>query len=757
MNRAGSTRPGSRAPPAVARRGRTRTEAAGSIRLVPRGFPSYAASRQVNWPLLSLVAVVAISVAIDLWWLHGFRGGYPLDIDESRYLELGLRLSDGLTSGGPVAFWHVWSAQHDFGPLLPLISVPVYLVLGHTVLGGLATQLVFFVVLVVSSYGIGTRLTSRTGAALVAVVVACTPAVIDFSRTYQFAITDAAVLAATTYALLASEAFTRRGWSLLWGVLLGLIPLARTMAIAFMPAQLLAAVWLVSARPGVGPPQASGLRQPRLLNLGIALALGVITAATWLAKSWHSVYSYLTNFGYGAQSAHFSSSGSRLTVGYWTREAVNAVREDIYLPLAALLALSLIIALAAALVTHHHRQPRPGRQSADESRPRIPAAIRSWAVSDTAIVLFILLEGYVVVSSSRNEGVGFRLPLIPCLVALAIAALLAVPWRLPRRLLIGGLIGVCALNLIMKADVIGGLSDSAVANVPGLGNVPVLTGQGYIQGYVLGSLETRPGPATQPLPISQRGWMAAYRQTVAAIYRLARHGHYGPMVALATDEPLINANDFTLAARLHLRRDLPVTLMPGPPGAATLASYERVIQNAARKPNVLITVTNVGLSYFALGGLKDIEQGLLERASTAVGLACRAGIPLPDGRVAVVSGRTPQPSQGLTVRSCAPRVTRITPAAGASRVPATTPVNAVFSLPMQTASLRHAFTLTDTRNGNRVQGTVSYFGDIALSFRPRRALASGTGFTATLGTAATAATGAPLRAAERWSFTTRSR
>src|SRR5437588_483463 len=141
--------------------------------------------------------------------------------------------------------------------------------------------MVFFILLVASSYGIGTRLSSRTGGALVAVVMACTPAVIDFSRTYQFAITDAAVLAATTYALLASEAFTHRGWSLLWGFLLGLTPLARTMAIAFMPAQLIAAVWLVNARPGIARQQAPGVRRPQLLNLGVALVLAVITAATW--------------------------------------------------------------------------------------------------------------------------------------------------------------------------------------------------------------------------------------------------------------------------------------------------------------------------------------------------------------------------------------------------------------------------------------------------------------------------------------------
>ncbi len=265
----------------------------------------------------------------------------------------------------------------------------------------------FFAVLVASSYGIGARLTSPAGGLLVALVVAATPAVIDFSRSYQFAVTDAAVLAATTYALLASEAFERRGWSLLWGVLLGLTPLARTMAIAFVPAQIIAAAWLILTRSGPA-------RRRRLVNVALALGLGLLAAATWLASSWHSVSSYLTNFGYGAQSAHFAHSGSRLSVGYWTREAVASVREDLYLPLAALLAITFA---AAAFAWLRHRRVR-------------------WRTSDAVVVLFVLLEGYIAVSSSKNEGVGFRVPLLALLVSLGVAALLRLPWRLLRRTLI---------------------------------------------------------------------------------------------------------------------------------------------------------------------------------------------------------------------------------------------------------------------------------------------------------------------------------
>lgn len=702
-------------------------------------------AHQVNWPLVALGVVIAVSLAVDVWWLDEFRRGYPLDIDESRYLELGLRLRDGLLAAGPGRFWHIWSAQHDFGPLLPVVSVPVYLIAGHTVLGGLATQLLFFVLLVMSSYGIGSRLSSRWGGVIVAVVVAGAPAVIDFTRSYQFALTDAAVVAGATYALLASEAFTHRGWSLVWGLLVGLTPLARTMAIAFVPAQLLAAVWLVLARPEARPPdtlpisrngQSAG-RGVRVINLALALGLAAIAAASWLATSWRSVSSYLTNFGYGAQSAHFSHSGSRLRVGYWTREAVGAVKEDLYLPLAALLVLCLTVALVVSVARRNTR------------------SLVRWTKSDAAIVLFILLEGYVVVSSSRNEGVGFRVPLIAMLVALVVSAVVTLPWRPVRGALAGGLIAVSILNVIMKADAIAGLSGTHSVKIAGFGSVPTLDGLGYIQGYVLGSLEARYVSATHPLPTSQKEWLPAYDRTVREVLRLARRGRYQPRVGLATDEPLLNVNDFTLAARLDHRRDLAVSLLPTPPGPPTLTAYRRLLEGTQRGLNELITVTSVGVSYFALTGLQDIQQGLLERAGASAGFTCGGGISLPDGRVAVVSWRRPQGTAGQLPRSCSPHVTHTIPAAGAKRTPLTGAVIAVFSLPMVPGPLRAAFSLTDGATRHRVAGTVRRFGEIAVIFRPDHRLASHTRFTAIVSTRAVAATGAALPSAERWSFTTR--
>lgn len=579
----------------------------------------------MRWPPFAVIAVILLSVIADLLWLDAFRDGFPLDIDESRYLAFGLELSDSVASGSLQSVWQTWTTQQEFAPLLPLTSVPVFLLLGDGLTHGIATQLVFFVVLVVASYGIGARLSSRPGGALVALVVATTPAVIDFARSYQFAVTAAAMLAAATYALLASEGLSRRWWSIGFGVLLGLTLLARVMMVAFVPALLVAAVWLAFRR--------DDMRRERLWNLALAAIAMVATAATWFAKSWDNVFTYLTGLGYGAESAGFGTSESRLSVGYWTRELVHTVQEDLYLPLAALLTIAVGIGLAALLAG---RSIREGGDDGNESwsmRERVHA----WSLTDVAVVLFLLLWILLALTSSRNEGVGFRLPAIPLLVALAVGALWQVRWARARVLIVAGLVAVSVLNFSMKGTVIPALSEQRTLSVPGFGAVPVLTGDGYIQGYVFGAF--RPSPSsTEPLGEEEKGWLPAYEQAVGEIETLRQRQGFEPIAGLATNEPLVNSAAFSLAARLRYDSDLTVQTLGAPSGPQTSDAYEQILA-APSAPNVLLTVSAPGVNYDVLTGGTAVDQDLIADAAESLGFRPLDTVPLPDSRILTITWR----------------------------------------------------------------------------------------------------------------------
>jgi hypothetical protein len=103
----------------------------------------------------------------------------------------------------------------------------------------------------------------------------------------------------------------------------------------------------------------------------------------------------------------------------------------------------------------------------------------------------------------------------------------------------------------------------------------------------------------------------------------------------------------------------------------------------------------------------------------------------------------------------APTVTSRIPAGGATGVPTTTSVKAVFSAKMDAATINAAsFTLTRIGDG-AVAATVSY--DAATqtaTLKPAGALAYSTTYVAALATTVKASDGAPLASAVSWSFTT---
>jgi hypothetical protein len=585
----------------------------GDRRSEPQRVDSSGWSSPGGW--LAVLGIFVVSFVIGLWWLHHFRAGFPLDIDESRYIAFGLALHDGLAAGAWRDTSHLWTGQQDFAPLLPLTSTPAFGLFGRTLMVALATQFVFLGVLLAGSYGLGSRLTDVRGGVLVTAVVAGTPGIIDFSRSFQFPVTVAAMLTAATFALLASERLDRRGWAIAWGVLLGGTVLTRTMTVAFLPAQLVLAAWLaVESRPD---------RRRRLLSLALGLLAGLITAATWYGWSWRSVAHYLTGFGYGESSARFGASGSRFSVDYWSRELGNLVKVELYLPLAILLLVALALGVVAVVAR---------RRGHTES---LTAMLRRWSTTDVIVVAVIVAEAYVAVSSSKNEGVGFRLPIIPLVVALAVWCLWQLRWRCVRLALGAGLVAVAALNFIMKADVTSTVSRTTIVDVPTIGKTPVLNGTGYIQGYVYGSFEVSPRPAVDRFPPSEKGWLRSYDKLVSTL--TGPRGHLNPdtVVGLSTFEPLMNPNNLSLADRLRFRQSLRVRLLVAPAGRQTQLGLARAVL-APPAAAELVTVDRVGLSYSALTGQAAIKQPLLKRVLRRLHYRRVATVRLPDKRLASV-------------------------------------------------------------------------------------------------------------------------
>lgn len=555
-----------------------------------------------EWVLLG--ALLLSLGAIHVWWLRRFRQGFPLDIDESGYLWFSFTQHDALREDGILGLWRQFQGEGWAPPLLPSLTALVELSGGaRQIVPSIAVQLVFLVVLTAASYGIGRRLLDRRAGFLTAVVVSTLPAITDFVRTYHMVIPSTAMYTLATYALLASNRLRSRPWALAWGVSLGSMLLSRTMMVAFLPALPVAAAWmLVVDRADVR----------RVVNLFLGLLALAVTSSLWYANSWHPILDYLLRAGYGDESSNYGPGLSPGSTEYWTHELTGAVNGSLYVLLAGVLLAAFVLAGAGVLVD---------RSRWSSWRAVQDSALRA-ARSDVIVPLFVVVEGYLALTSSRNDGTGFVVPLLPPLIALAVVAALRTPWRAARAALGTGLAVVAVFNVVMKADIASTASRVRTVDVPMFGLATLTNGQGYLHQHLVHAAGYRLGPPTRWLPDRDRRWLGLYDSVVSQLHRLP--AGVEPRTYLALSDPLLNASALRLAAyRSGCTRGVFDYVQTD--GDDTVAAYREVL--SAAEPDLLVTSSRQ-----APGFGPPISQPLVEEAAASLGFEVVDRLGTPDGR-----------------------------------------------------------------------------------------------------------------------------
>jgi len=439
-------------------------------------------------------------------------------------------------------------------PFVPLSAVPLNAVLGSGVDASLVVELVFFAVLVVATYAVARRLTTPWWSLLAAFVVATAPVVSDYARIFHFSVPAAAFLVSALWALVKSEGLTRWRWALVCGLLLGLMVLSRSMTIGYLPGFAAAAAL---------PILFGDERKRRLLNLALLAGSGVALAALWYLPNAESVGSYLLNFGYGAESEAYGSDHSPLSIAYWTRE-VGAVFDELYFPLGAALALCAVAALVAALVRRRHGQPTREQ-------------LKAWLLGDTALAAVIVLEGYVALTSSKNQGTAFALPWLPVLVVLVCAAVARIQWRSVRIAAVAVLAAVALLNLTMKSGLVTGVGDRRTADLPLLGEKTVTDGRGIVEGEVIAAGYPAGSP-TEPMPELQKEWLPFAGEVARWVTDYSEAKGEEPNLSWGFDDLLLNNTRVALGSQLALERQLPTEFLKPFPDGDSAASYRAQLE-----------------------------------------------------------------------------------------------------------------------------------------------------------------------------------
>lgn len=326
------------------------------------------------------------------------------NVDDWLYAAQASAIRHGMVSG--------WRAYPTSSPLVPTLGAPLTALSRHPTVLVLAE----LPLLLALWYGV-LLLADLAGVrrpALAATLVALTPAVLGYAVMWHFAVAATAALVWSLVAYLRSDQLRARGWSVVFGVLVGVLSLTRIVAVVYIAA--LAAVCACDLTLDRGD-----VRR-RAGHLALAVAAGGAVAAPWWLVAGRQATHYLRYAGYDTASGFTTNAALPVTV--WRR--VYQTAGETGLVVLVLLGVLLVVALA--------RHPR--------RTTLLPAAVA--------------LLGFALLGTSGNLGTAFALPVE---VVAAVAAATVVRSR--RAAVV-----VVAVAAVSTLGQFGALRHPAVGQVP---------------------------------------------------------------------------------------------------------------------------------------------------------------------------------------------------------------------------------------------------------------------------------------------------
>lgn len=234
-------------------------------------------NRPKPWVLLCLLLIVVAALAGSIYWTA--TNVVLVGRDSAGHLEQSLFVGEALARGLPQGLFEAITLDDYRPPALYLLTQPAYWVLGRSMDAAQAPNLLLLAVILLLTFVLARRVLSDALALLAVLLLALLPMVAAMTRFYYMENLLTAALLLGLWALLNSTGFAHRGWSLAFGVSVGVLLLIKWTAPIYLLAPVLYVLWRqVDWRAQAKAVAGLRIDWPRA---GLSLLAGALLALLW--------------------------------------------------------------------------------------------------------------------------------------------------------------------------------------------------------------------------------------------------------------------------------------------------------------------------------------------------------------------------------------------------------------------------------------------------------------------------------------------
>ncbi|MGO9902200.1 MAG: ArnT family glycosyltransferase [Solirubrobacteraceae bacterium] len=404
--------------------------------------------RTTHWEAGLLWLAVAVFVAVSAWWLT--QDTRMLDYDSGVHMASAFDFHQDISAGGLTV---PFTAYNSYPPLVYLVgALTIFLVGMHPMALILSSNIVFAPLLAFGSYGVGKMVAGPRTGLLAGAFALGTPMFVSMMHQYDLDPPQAAMVAVSVWAILATRRFELLGLSAVAGLLCGLALLTKETSFIFVGGLLLAVI------------VRGGWRNWRGLLL-FSLVVAEV-AGPWYGYHFHQLSVTFTSiaekpYGIGLSAAQAPPLWSATNGTWYLWDLVN---EQTIAPFAA----AFLVGFAIATVR----------------------CVRSRAARERYVpeLLAGALVSYLGMTCLTHKDPRYTLPALVYIAVLGTFWIATITRTWIRRLLTGGLTAVALINFIGMSFGVGGVAARVMVSLPeaqGIIVYPELTlyeDQGWVRG-----------------------------------------------------------------------------------------------------------------------------------------------------------------------------------------------------------------------------------------------------------------------------------